>query len=226
MKAMILAAGMGTRMGKISECVPKPLTIIKEGTTLIEHNIYRLKNAGITDIVINVHWLGNKIIKHLGYGKNYGVKINYSFEKKLLGTGGGVNAALRFLGDKPFWLINADLYSNYKIRPNFKLNPNILCHLVLVTNPLHNINGEFNFFNSLVKHDYKKTSKNYTFSGISLLSPKLFYNRINEKFSLEPILKKAARDGKASGELFFGVWEDVGTKQRLNKILEKSLYFQ
>ena len=121
MKAMILAAGKGTRMGKVSNVFPKPLTKLKR-YTLIEHNLFNIKKSGINEVVINISWLGNMIREYLGDGSKYNLKIKYSDEvNKLLGTGGGINNALPLLGRNPFWVINADLYTDFKINQNFKL---------------------------------------------------------------------------------------------------------
>ena len=216
---MILAAGKGTRMGKISNIIPKPLTKINK-YTLIELNILRIKKSGIKDLVINVSWLGNKIVEHLGSGKKYGVNINYSDEtKKLLGTGGGIKNALPILGKKPFWIVNSDLYTDYIINQNFKLKKDILCHLILVEHPKHNKNGDFDIIGNKVTYN-SNMNKRFTYSGISFISPKLFDNRKNKKFSLEPLIRKAAKMGKVTGEVYNNEWIDIGTIKRLKKIAD------
>ncbi len=220
MKAMILAAGRGTRMGKDSLSIPKPLTKVNK-KTLIEINIKKIKDAGIKDIIINVSWLGDQIIEYLGDGKKFGVNLIYSNEsQKLLGTGGGINNALKLIGSKPFWLINSDVYSTYKINKDFKLEKGKLCHLILVKNPPHNKTGDFNLEGN--KIIYNKDEKNYTFSGISVLSPKIFAYRKNKVFALEPLLKNLAKKYKVTGEYYDNFWIDVGTKRRLG-ILKKFL---
>ena len=219
MKAMILAAGKGTRMGDISNIIPKPLTRVNE-FTLIELNILRIKKSGIKDLVINVSWLGNKIIDHLGSGEKYGVNIYYSDEtNRLLGTGGGINNALQILGKRPFWLVNADLYTDYIINKNFKLKQNKLCHLILVENPKHNKDGDFDIIGNSVIYN-PSTSRRYTYSGISLISPKLFDGRLNKKFSLEPLLRKAVKMGRVTGEVYDKKWIDIGTKKRLKEVMK------
>ena len=142
MKAMILAAGRGSRMGSLTKKIPKPLTKINNHT-LIEYNLFKLKEANIDEVIINVSWLGNKIIEKLGSGSIYDIKIEYSFEKeKLLGTAGGIRNVLDFFNNENFWLINADIFSNYKLK-NLQLQTNKLGHLILVKNP---INGQFHDF--------------------------------------------------------------------------------
>ncbi len=220
MKAMILAAGKGTRMGKVSNVFPKPLTKLKR-YTLIEHNLFNIKKSGINEVVINISWLGNMIREYLGDGSKYNLKIKYSDEvNKLLGTGGGIKNALPLLGRNPFWVINADLYTDFKINQNFKLKKNKLCHLILVKNPNHNKNGDFSLRKDRVV-SIKNEKKTLTFSGISVISPELFKGRVNRKFALEPLLRQAVRKNKVTGELYHGTWSDVGTRLRLSKILKK-----
>ena len=219
MKAMILAAGKGTRMGKVSNMIPKPLTKINK-YTLIEHNLLNIKKSGINEVIINISWLGNMIKDYLGDGRRYNLKIKYSDEtNKLLGTGGGIKNALSLLGKNPFWLINSDLFTDFEINQNFKLKDNSLCHLILVKNPPHNKNGDFSLQENkiIIK---KRDKKSYTFSGISVISPKLFDGRVNNKFALEPLLRQAVRERKVTGELYQGIWSDIGTRLRLSKILK------
>lgn len=216
MKAMILAAGRGSRMGNLTINVPKPLTKVGQ-STLIEHNILRLKNAEIVDICINVSYLGNQIKEYLKNGKHLGVNITYLDEKEdMLGTGGGILNALDFLGEDPFWLVNADLYSDYNIPKDLVLEPGFLAHLILVPNPKHNGDGDFYLKNNIVSvGDGKKPN---TYSGISLLSAKLFNGIKKKKFPLEPLLEKNAEAGLISGEFYSGLWSDIGTRKRLYSI--------
>ena len=216
MKAMILAAGRGERLGSLTLKTPKPLTDIR-GKKLIEYNLLKLKESGINEVVINISWLGNKIKEYLGNGDKWSIKIIYSNEgDNLLGTGGGILNALPLLGNEPFWLINSDIYSNYKIDINCKLNPNFVAKLILVPNPDHNKDGDFSLEGG--KTLFPKLDNNFTFSGISLISPTMFYKEKKLVFPLEPILENYARLGKISGELYKGFWMDIGTQDRLDSI--------
>ena len=220
MKAMILAAGRGERMGSITEKTPKPLTKIN-GTTLIEFNIARLRDAGIDDIVINVSWLGNQIKSFLGDGSDFGVSLTYCDESEtMLGTGGGIYNALKYLGENPFWLVNADLFSDFQIDPSKNLKKNVLAHLILVDNPKHHLSGDFFLEDGQVISSIGQ--KPYTYSGMSIISPLLFKECVDEIFPLEPILEDYASRGNITGELHNGIWTDVGTQDRL-LALEKYL---
>lgn len=106
-KAIIMAAGKGTRMGDLSLTTPKPLTQV-HGRTLLDRIIDRLEEADIGKIIINIHHLGEKIEKHI-HQKTYGPEISISDEtNELLGQGGGIKKALPFLGHQPFLVINGD----------------------------------------------------------------------------------------------------------------------
>ena len=89
MKAFILAAGLGSRLRPLTEDTPKPLLKVK-GKSLIEWNLLKLKDAGFEEIIINTHHLGEKIENELRDGKKYNLKIKYSRESKILGTGGAI----------------------------------------------------------------------------------------------------------------------------------------
>ncbi len=107
MRAMILAAGLGTRLKPITDNMPKPMIPVV-GTANIERTIINLKQAGIDEIVINTHWKPDVLKSRLGNGKNLGVSICYSDEPELLGTGGGIKKAMPFLKNDTFLVVNGD----------------------------------------------------------------------------------------------------------------------
>ena len=211
--AMILAAGLGERFGSITQTTPKPMLKVN-GLTLIEHAILRLRRAGITRIVVNVSWLGTQIIEHLNNLNFDSAELFISDERQqILGTGGGVKKALDFLADDEFWLINSDVLTDYRIDVNFSLQVGSLGHLILVNNPQHHPDGDFGLRSGrIIRCDDVQP---FTFSGISLLSPKLFSDITSEVFPLEPLLMEYGVKGRLTGELFVGAWHDVGTIERL-----------
>jgi len=209
---MILAAGHGERMGAVTQKIPKPLTKVGH-MTLLEHNLRRVKSAGIIDVVINVSWLGEKIAKYLEE-IDLGLNVTILDEgDNMLGTGGGIKQALSVLGKDPFYLVNADVFSDYKINRSKSLNPGVLGHLVLVPNPPHHQSGDFCLEGAYLNGG--KDQHSNTFSGISLLSPDLLTECVGEIFPLEPVLDKAAEKGLLTGEIHKGIWLDVGTPERL-----------
>lgn len=113
MKALILAAGLGTRMAPITESIPKPLIPVLN-RYVIEYNINFLKHYGVKEIYINLYHNGEKIANALGNGKKYGVKINYLREKEILGTGGSIGS-MRNHVDGPFIVINSDTIFDFDL---------------------------------------------------------------------------------------------------------------
>ncbi len=114
MRAMILAAGRGERMGELTMQTPKPLLRVGE-YYLIEYVIVNIKRADIQEIVINISYQGEQIKAFLGDGSRYGVKIFYSEEKERLETGGGIFQALPLLGDKPFIVVSGDVITDFPL---------------------------------------------------------------------------------------------------------------
>ena len=221
MKAMILAAGLGTRMRPLTDHCPKPLLDVA-GKPLIVRHIERLAAAGFYEIVINIAHLGHMIEATLGDGSQWGVSIRYSREAQPLETGGGIVNALPLLGADAFLLINGDIWSDYPLERLRVLPISGLAHLVLVDNPAHHPAGDFLLQSGKVHLRAEQTG--FTFSGLSVMHPQLFGNwrcRAGEAFPLREILLPAMAHDQVSGEHFAGYWLDVGTPQRLQQLVEK-----
>jgi len=110
MRAMILAAGLGTRLRPLTDTTPKPLLPIA-GRPILVWNLLLLKRHGITDVIINLHHLGEQIVQALGDGSRLGLRVAYSHEPEIQGTGGGIRQAAPFLKDGPFLVLNGDTLS-------------------------------------------------------------------------------------------------------------------
>ena len=214
MKAMILAAGLGTRMKPLTDHTPKPLLKVG-GIPLIVWHIERLAHDGFKEIVINVAHLGDKMKEALGDGTTWGVKISYSDEQEegCLESAGGIIKALPLLGDETFLVVNGDIFTDYEFLEHRKLADGILAHLILIPNPDHNPEGDFALQNNKIVDN-----KQYTFSGIGYYSPKLFDGIPYGKSSTIPLLRAAMKEGKVTGELFEGEWLDIGTPERLEEL--------
>lgn len=215
MKAMILAAGRGERMRPLTDTLPKPLLKVA-GKMLIEYHLEKLKSAGISEVVINHAWLGEKIEQSLGDGSRYGLSIHYSAENEALETAGGIINALPILGkDEVFVVINGDIFCDYDIS-TLPTSLSGLAHLLLVNNPLHHPEGDF----SLTKSGaVEQTGENkLTFSGIGVYHPDLFKGYAKGKLALAPVLRKAMEQHQVSGESYQGIWHDIGTPERLNEL--------
>jgi len=114
MKAMVLAAGLGIRLRPLTEDKPKCLVPLA-GRPLIGWTLEWLRRAGVTECVINLHYLPEKVQQFVGDGSGYGLKVTYSYEPELLGTAGAVNKIASFF-DKPFYVIYSDNFSQWDIR--------------------------------------------------------------------------------------------------------------
>ena len=198
MKAMILAAGFGSRLRPLTETIPKPLLEVG-GKPLLQYHLERLAAAGITDIIINTSWLAELIEDYFGDGSDFGVKIQWSREEQPL---------------EPFLLINGDVWTDFPLH-SVSLDKGMDAHLVMVTNPEHHPEGDFAVANNLVSYD---VGSKYTFSGISLFRPQLFAGYEEDCFPLRDVMRPAILSGNVSGEVYTGDWWDIGTVDRLSRL--------
>jgi len=213
---MLLAAGRGERLRPITDRIPKAL-VEAGGKPLIGWHLERLARAGFREAVINVSHLGERIVERLGDGRGYGLRLSYSRERERLETAGGIANALPLLGADPFLLVNADVYCecDFARLRDLELGER-LAHLILVPNPPHKEKGDFSLRNGLVGDD---PGARYTYSGVALMKPALVAPvKPGDKAPLAPLLYDAARRGKLGGELYHGLWQDVGTIERLAEL--------
>ncbi|MDT8364584.1 MAG: nucleotidyltransferase family protein [Nitrosomonas sp.] len=230
-RAMLLAAGRGTRMRPLTDNLPKPL-LHAGGKMLIEYHLEKLASAGFDDIVINHAYLGGMIESALGDGSRYGVSIHYSAEQGGLETAGGIANALPLLTDtahnRPFIVVNADIFCQIDfagLQPMLaQMNSSsntILAHLILVDNPAHHSEGDF-WFNPQSGRLIQSSDTGYpklTFSGIGAYHPALFRDIAPGKSQkLAPLLRQEMICGKVSGRYFSGTWMDIGTPERLREL--------
>lgn len=212
MRAMILAAGRGSRMGHLTDHTPKPLLKWND-RFLIEYSIVALAKIHVTEIVINVSYLKDQIKSTLRDGKSYGVNIIYSEEDEALETGGGIFKALPLLGDNPFIVLSADVVSDYPLE-NLPKNLKNWAHLVLVDNPSFLPQGDFAISGSKILNE---GPSKLTYANIGIYSKELFSGCNPGKFALGPLLRKAVDAGKVSGEYYEGHWCNFGTEDQLVK---------
>lgn len=216
MKAMLLAAGRGERLRPLTDTVPKAL-VEAGGKPLIVWHLERLARAGIRDAVINISHLGERIVERLGDGARFGLRLHYSRERERLETAGGIANALELLGRAPFLLVNADVYCecDFARLTNIQLGDR-LAHLVLVPNPSHRSKGDFSLADGRLGD---AAAPRYTYAGVAVVAPKLLQsvNR-GEKAPLAPLLYDAAARGLLGGEVYGGLWQDVGTMERLAEL--------
>ncbi len=216
MKAMILAAGRGERLRPLTEKTPKAL-VEAGGKPLIGWHLERLAATGLRDVVINVSHLAGQILEAIGEGARYGVRIAWSREPEPLETAGGIAKARELLGAEPFLLVNGDVYCEFDFSSLLKIKlQNSLAHLILIPNPPHHPKGDFTLERGVVGN---APAPRYTYSGIAVMSPALVADvSAGEKAPLAPLLRAAAEQGRITGELYAGRWQDVGTAERLAEL--------
>ncbi len=239
MRAMILAAGRGERMRPLTDTCPKPLLPVG-GRPLIAWHLERLAQAGITDILVNHAWLGDRIEAALGDGRAYGVRLRYSAESPALETAGGIARALPFFQDRPFLVLNGDIWCDWAPAQAHGLTAawptGRLAHLILVDNPDHHPEGDFilgadgrvaprpdagdrapGTQSRAPAADARHIQPSaLTFAGIGLYHPALFADTDPDRPApLAPLLRRAMAAHAVSGERHTGRWIDVGTPARL-----------
>ena len=211
---MILAAGRGERLRPLTDQTPKALVEVN-GKSLLERHLEALARAGITSVVINLGWLGEQIIERVGGGAAYGLNVSYSPEyDNILDTGGGIRRALPLLGDEPFWIVNADILTDFDFSAD-RMPAIGNAHLVLVPTPDYKPRGDFDLIDGMVCNG---TSPRLTYCGIACYRSTFFAGQDNGKFSVVPLLRAAADEGRLSGSLHEGLWADVGTPERLDAL--------
>ncbi|MFT5210882.1 MAG: MurNAc alpha-1-phosphate uridylyltransferase [Flavobacterium sp.] len=211
---MILAAGRGERMLHLTANLPKPLLLV-HGVPLIEHRIVALEKAGITDLVINLHYLGWQIQDYLGDGSQLGVSIAYVFEENLLETAGGILNALPLLGHEPFLVVPSDTLMDVDFSKIEGLPDGSQAHLFLVNNPDHHPEGDY-----ALRADGKLSlcGDKLTFSAVAIYSPAYFSRLRPGPHLLRDLFENTIEQGIVSGEYFDGYWVDVGTPERLEEV--------
>ena len=214
MIAMILAAGRGERLRPLTDTVPKSLVEVKS-EPLLERHLRMLHSCGVETVVINLGWLGMRILDHVGSGERFGLNVIYSDEgDNIMETGGGIHRALPMLGSDPFLVVNADIYTDMEV-PDVELHEDDLAHLVLVPVPDGKEGGDFALEGDRVRNTGKEM---YTFSGVSIYRPEFFDGCEPGRFSVVPMLRAAADAGRLGGSVYDGLWRDVGTPERLAEL--------
>lgn len=219
MRAMILAAGRGERMRPLTDSTPKPLLSVA-GKPMIQYHIEALAAAGVREIVINLAWLGPQIRAALGNGSQFGVSIHYSDEgDAALETGGGVFKALPLLagasGKDAFVVVSGDVWTEYPLAESMKkLAAGDVAHFVLVPNPDFHARGDFGLDGTRLVD----SGERFTYANIGVFRPEFFAGCQPGKFPLAPLMFAWIRRQRVSGELYRGVWHNVGTPQQLRQI--------
>ncbi len=207
-RAVILAAGLGTRLKWLTRERPKALMTVA-GAPAIVQVIRGLAAQGVRDIAINVHHHADSLMQALGNGARYGVRLYYSPEKNLLDSGGGVRTAMEKLpGEGLLAVHNADVLCNVDVRQLAGLCPAGGCAIGLVSNPPHHAAGDFSLHGGLVAASGKPR---FTFSGVSVWHAEALSSyAAGEAFSLVQPMRQLIGASRCAGLLYHGPWFDIG----------------
>ena len=218
MKALLFAAGLGTRLRPLTEHTPKPLLPVG-GKPMLQWHIERLVAAGVSDLIINSAWLAEQIDQFVGDGRRFGVPVTVSHEPGgPYDTGGAIRHCRSQLGNDPFLVVAGDIWTTFPFADltTLQLNGALGC-LVMVNNPAQHPTGDFR-----LHEDGRLTRLEggnwFTYSGIALLSPAVVDGCDEQVFPLREPLRAAASAGRLRGLVWQGEWEDVGTVERYNAL--------
>jgi MurNAc alpha-1-phosphate uridylyltransferase len=217
--AMILAAGRGERLRPLTDTTPKALVEVR-GQSMLERHLLAIKAAGIETVVINLGWLGEKIIERIGSGSRFGMNVVYSPEgENVLETGGGIHRALPMLGAEPFLVVNADIFTDMPMPvPDF--DAGTMGKLILVPTPPQKSHSDFDV-DSDDPDNYRlrnSSSPQLTFSGVAIYRPEFFAECSPGRFSIVPLLRAAADADQLAADVYVGDWADIGTAASLTAL--------
>jgi MurNAc alpha-1-phosphate uridylyltransferase len=222
--AMIFAAGRGERMRPLTDTCPKPL-LEAGGKPLIVWQIERLAAAGVETIVINHAWLGAQIEAALGDGSRWGVELRFSPEGEALETAGGIAKALPLIGEGVFIAVSGDVFCDFDYATlrdradELTRNEQPGLHLVMTPNPPFHPKGDFALIDGKLALD---GSPRYTFGNIGLYDTRMFRDLApGTRRALTPYYRETIAQGRATGELYEGRWENVGTPEQLQSLDEE-----
>ena len=223
-KAMVLAAGLSTRLRPMTDDTPKPLIEV-DGRALIDHALDRLEESGVTDVVINTHYLADQLESHLQGRKS--PKLEFSREPDLLDTGGGIKKVLSFFGDAPFFTVNTDaLWLNGPFDALKRMadtwNDETMDGLLLLHSTVDAYGyrglGDFNAGgDGLLTRRPESEVSPWLFTGIQMLHPRLFKDSPDDAFSLNLLFDRAMEAERLFGALHDGEWFHVGTPEGLEQ---------
>lgn len=225
MKAMVLAAGLGTRLRPLTNELPKPLFPVMNRPVL-EHTIDLLKSAGIEDIAVNLHHLGDKVEEHFGDGTRFGVRLHYSREKTILGTAGGIKAAQKYLDGDAFIVINSDVVTDIDLEKLIRFHKEKNSCLTLALKEGNSTKrfdpikidgaGRVVHFASASIGNSSDMAFRFTFTGIQIVEPEIFDRIPAGKFlgTTESVYPNMVEEGlPVYGFIHDGYWIDIGQRE-------------
>ncbi|MBN1961697.1 MAG: NDP-sugar synthase [Deltaproteobacteria bacterium] len=224
MKGFILAAGFGKRLSPITESTPKPLLPVGN-LPLIGYSLKLLAHHGINEVIINVHHHGKQIRDALGKGRNYGVKIIYSEEDEILGTGGGLKRMYELLSEETFVVVNSDTIIDVDLKQaiNHHRYSGALATMVLRQDENQNEFGQIEVDATgrirriLGQGANSESLKAYMFAGVHILEPRFLDYiplEVNTCINRYAYMKALDNDEVLNSYIVDGYFADAGTPQR------------
>jgi MurNAc alpha-1-phosphate uridylyltransferase len=230
-KSMVLAAGLGLRMRPLTDHLPKPLVSVA-GKALLDHVLDRLAEAGVTEAIVNVHYLPDQIIDHVASRQRPRVTISDE-RAEVLGTGGGVVKALPLLGDAPFFHVNADTMWIDGVQPNLSrlaasFDPARMDALLLMAPTAYSIgyggSGDYAMLpDGALRRRKEHQVVPFVYAGVAILSPALFADAPAGEFPLTRLFDRANAEERLFGLRLDGTWMHVGTPEAVNAAEEAFL---
>jgi len=222
--AFILSAGMGSRLRPYTDTMPKPMVLV-HGKPIIDHILDKLVSAGVTNVTINLYYLGDIIKNHVSQRTD--IEITFSEETELLETGGGLKKALHTMpSDKPFFIINGDAFWTESNTSIFKKlseswNPNDM-DILLALQPVEKMVitkgiGDYKLNNDQGTRSHTQDG-DLMFAGICLCHPRVFDNAPEGAFSFLQLMDKAEQENRLYGTLFDGDWHHISTPEELDRV--------
>jgi len=223
--AMVLAAGLGQRMRPITNTLPKPLIEVR-GRAMLDTILDRLEDAGIAEVVVNLHHLGEKIEAHLEHRES--PKVVFSREADLLETGGGVTKALSLLGEGPFFVLNGDVCWLDGLTPALQrlaatwndetMDALLLLHPTCSAFGYEGVGDYFMDPAGRLRRRQERQIAPFIHAGIQILHPRLFKDAPAGSFSLNRLYDKGQEAERLWGLRHDGEWYHVGTPQELRAV--------
>ena len=234
-KAMVFAAGLGTRMRPVTLTVPKPLIRVG-GKALIDHALDRFAAIGLEDAIVNVHYRADQIEAHLA-GRT-SPRITISDERAvLLDQGGGIAKVLPQFGDEPFFICNTDAFWLEGPRSNLaalvaRWNPDVMDVLLLVAATTSSIGvdwpGDFTMAaDGRLSQRRERDVAPFVYAGIGIMKPSTFVGAPDGPFRLSPYFFDSAKNGRLYGQRLDGQWLHVGTPEAIDEAeetIKRSVY--
>ena len=231
-RGMVLSAGFGTRMRPITETTPKPLVPLR-GRPLVDRALDRLEAVGVQQVVVNLHYLGDKLEAHLKTRNR--PEIIFSPEKDILETGGGVKQALGTFGDEPFYVVNGDVCWLDGRVPALERLAAAWCDeemdALLLNQPITTAVGYDGWAGDFVMDPHGRLRRRrerevapFLFAGVQILHPRLFEGAPEGAFSLNLLYDKALEAGRLWGLRHDGEWYHIGTPEGLAEV-EAELHY-